>query len=87
MPLFVTSLFPGTGLAGLLVAGIMNWRPSTMDSGINSLTAVVVYDWLGGRRLSVSAAADCAWPLVCASSDPLSRRAAVGEQRDRHPPS
>ena len=55
MPLFVMTVLPGTGLVGLLVAAIMAAAMSTMDSGINSLTAVVVYDWLGGKNLSVSA--------------------------------
>ncbi len=53
MPLFVTTELGQVGLVGLLVAGLFAAAMSTIDSGINSLTAVVVYDWLSGRDLRV----------------------------------
>ena len=53
MPLFVVNVLPQIGLTGLLVAGLFAAAMSTIDSGINSLTAVVVCDWLSGRNPSV----------------------------------
>jgi SSS family transporter len=54
MPLFVATVLPQIGLTGLLVAGLFAAAMSTIDSGINSLTAVVVCDWLSGRNLGVA---------------------------------
>ena len=54
MPLFVTTALGQVGLVGLLVAGLFAAAMSTMDSGINSLTAVVAYDWLSGREFPVA---------------------------------
>lgn len=53
MPHFVLSVLRCSGLSGLLLAGLFAAVMSTIDSGINSLTAVVVYDWLPGRNVSV----------------------------------
>ncbi len=53
LPHFVATELPKIGLSGLLLAGLFAAAMSTVDSGINSLTAVVVYDWLSGRRLPV----------------------------------
>jgi len=53
MPHFVLNELPYVGLSGLLLAGLFAAVMSTIDSGINSLTAVLVYDWLGGRHISV----------------------------------
>jgi len=53
LPIFVVTVLPQVGLTGLLVAGLFAAAMSTIDSGINSLTAVVVYDWLSGRRIGV----------------------------------
>ena len=53
MPLFVVNVLHGIGLVGLLVAGLFAAAMSTIDSGINSLTAVVVCDWLAGRKPGV----------------------------------
>ena len=53
LPLFVVHVLPQVGLPGLLVAGLFAAAMSTIDSGINSLTAVVVCDWLAGRNPSV----------------------------------
>jgi Na+/proline symporter len=50
MPHFVLNEVTCTGLGGLLLAGLFAAVMSTIDSGINSLTAVIVYDWLGGRH-------------------------------------
>jgi len=54
MPYFVLNKLPYAGLSGLLLAGLFAAVMSTIDSGINSLSAVLVYDWLGGRHLSVT---------------------------------
>jgi SSS family solute:Na+ symporter len=51
LPRFVTDVVPYAGIIGVLVAGLFAAAMSTIDSGINSLTAVVVYDWLSGREL------------------------------------
>jgi hypothetical protein len=51
LPLFVTTVLRQAGIIGVLVAGLFAAAMSTIDSGINSLTAVVVYDWLSGRGL------------------------------------
>jgi len=53
LPYFVMSEIPVTGLIGLLLAGLFAAALSTIDSGINSMTAVVVYDWLGGKNTGV----------------------------------
>jgi Na+/proline symporter len=54
LPLFVATALPPVGLIGLLAAGLFAAAMSTIDSGINSLTAVVVYDWLSGRQVGVN---------------------------------
>ena len=54
MPHFVLNELPYAGLSGLLLAGLFAAVMSTIDSGINSLTAVLVYDWLSGRQVPVS---------------------------------
>jgi Na+/proline symporter len=54
MPHFVLNELPYVGLSGLLLAGLFAAVMSTIDSGINSLSAVLVYDWLGGRHISVT---------------------------------
>ena len=53
LPHFVLTQLPYAGLTGLLLAGLFAAVMSTIDSGINSLTAVVVYDWLSGRDMRV----------------------------------
>lgn len=50
LPRFITTVIPGYGLAGLLLAGLFAAAMSSIDSGINSLTASVVCDWLAGRH-------------------------------------
>ena len=54
LPHFVTTELTEFGLTGLLTAALFAAAMSTIDSGVNSLTAVVVCDWLGGNRLSVT---------------------------------
>lgn len=55
MPQFVALRASGVGLVGLLLAGLFAAAMSTVDSGINGVASVVVFDWLGGRELSVNA--------------------------------
>lgn len=55
MPQFVALRAPGIGLVGLLLAGLFAAAMSTVDSGINGVASVVVFDWFGGRELSVNA--------------------------------
>ena len=54
LPHFVTTELARVGLTGLLTAALFAAAMSTIDSGVNSLTAVVVCDWLGGRTPSVT---------------------------------
>jgi Na+/proline symporter len=51
LPHFVATQLPGTGLVGLILAGLFAAAMSTIDSGINGVTSVIVYDWLSGREL------------------------------------
>jgi len=51
LPHFVATQLPGVGLTGLILAGLFAAAMSTMDSGINGVTSVIVYDWLSGRQL------------------------------------
>ena len=53
LPYFLTTELSSIGLTGLLVAGLFGAGMSSIDSGINSMTAVVVYDWLPGRDVGV----------------------------------
>jgi SSS family transporter len=53
LPYFVSSQFPGIGLVGLILAGLFAAAMSTIDSGINGVTSVIVYDWLSGKKLSL----------------------------------
>jgi len=53
LPYFVTTQVAGMGLAGLILAGLFAAAMSTIDSGINGVTSVIVYDWLSGRELSL----------------------------------
>jgi len=51
LPYFVATQLPGIGLTGLILAGLSAAAMSTVDSGINGVTSVIVYDWLSGRQL------------------------------------
>ncbi|MHC4741478.1 MAG: sodium:solute symporter family transporter, partial [Planctomycetota bacterium] len=53
LPYFVATELSGVGLAGLILAGLFAAAMSTIDSGINGVTSVIVYDWLKGRMLSI----------------------------------
>ena len=53
LPYFVATELSGIGLAGLILAGLFAAAMSTIDSGINGVTSVIVYDWLSGRKLSL----------------------------------
>jgi Na+/proline symporter len=50
LPYFVATEFPGVGLVGLILAGLFAAAMSTVDSGINGVTSVIVYDWMSGRE-------------------------------------
>ncbi len=51
LPYFVATQLPGVGLVGLILAGLFAAAMSTIDSGINGVTSVIVYDWLSGKEL------------------------------------
>jgi Na+/proline symporter len=55
LPHFVSTQAAGFGLVGLLLAGLFAAAMSTVDSGINGVASVLVYDWLGGKDLSLKA--------------------------------
>ena len=55
LPHFVSTQAAGWGLVGLLLAGLFAAAMSTVDSGINGVASVVVYDWFGGTDLSLKA--------------------------------
>jgi SSS family transporter len=52
LPYFIAHDLRVPGMVGLMLAGLFAAAMSTLDGGINSITAVVVYDWLGGRKTS-----------------------------------
>lgn len=51
LPYFVAQELPGFGIIGLILAGLFAAAMSTIDSGINGVSSVIVFDWLGGREL------------------------------------
>jgi len=53
LPYFAATQLAGIGLVGLIVAGLFAAAMSSIDSGINGVTSVIVYDWLQGEGLSV----------------------------------
>ncbi len=53
MPYFVAQELPGIGLVGLILAGLFAAAMSTIDSGINGVTSVIIYDWFAGREVPV----------------------------------
>ena len=53
MPYFAATELGGVGLVGLILAGLFAAAMSTIDSGINGVTSVIVYDWMSGREMSV----------------------------------
>lgn len=50
LPYFLATEMPVAGLTGLLMAGLFAAGMSTIDSGINSMTAVIVKDWVPDRE-------------------------------------
>ena len=53
LPHFVMSELPQVGLMGLFLAGLFAAAMSSVDSGINWLTALVVTDWLSNRKMKL----------------------------------
>lgn len=53
LPYFVATQLPGVGLVGLILAGLFAAAMSTMDSGINGVSSVLVFDWMRGRQPSL----------------------------------
>ncbi len=53
VPHFVLNELAIQGLTGILLAGLFAAAMSSVDSGINNITALVVYDWFRGREQSV----------------------------------
>lgn len=54
LPYFLANEMPLAGLTGLLMAGLFAAGMSTIDSGINSMTAVIVKDWFPDREKELS---------------------------------
>ena len=54
LPRFVMTEIGRSGLIGLLLAGLLAAAMSSMDSGINSMTASAVCDWSSNRELKLS---------------------------------
>ncbi|HYW77984.1 MAG TPA: sodium/solute symporter [Thermoguttaceae bacterium] len=54
LPHFVSTQAPGIGLVGLMLAGLFAAAMSTIDSGINGVASVIVFDWLGGKELPLN---------------------------------
>lgn len=52
LPHFIARDLRVPGMVGLMIAGLFAAAMSTLDGGINSITAVIVYDWMGGRKTS-----------------------------------
>jgi SSS family solute:Na+ symporter len=53
LPHFVVNYATGFGMTGLLLAGLFAAAMSSLDSGINSVTASFVTDWRNGREVGV----------------------------------
>ena len=53
LPHFVMNYSGGFGMTGLLLAGLFAAAMSSMDSGINSMTATLVIDWFRGREVGM----------------------------------
>jgi sodium-coupled monocarboxylate transporter 8/12 len=59
VPYFILNEIPFPGLMGILLAGLFAAAMSSVDSGINSLTALVICDWLPGRTLKLGLSQLC----------------------------
>ena len=53
LPRFVMKEIPVSGLMGLLLAGLFAAAMSSVDSGINSMTASIACDWMPGREMKL----------------------------------
>ena len=53
LPHFVIHHATGFGMTGMILAGLFAAAMSSMDTGINSMTATVVQDWQNGRELGI----------------------------------
>lgn len=51
LPHYVIHFAGGYGMTGLILAGLFAAAMSSLDSGINSMTASLVTDWLNGREV------------------------------------
>ena len=54
LPHFVIHFAGGNGMTGLILAGLFAAAMSSLDSGINSMTATLVTDWFNGREAGTS---------------------------------
>lgn len=54
LPHFVITFASGYGMTGLILAGLFAAAMSSLDSGINSMAASLVTDWLDGRDVGIS---------------------------------
>ncbi len=54
LPHFVIHYAGGYGMTGIILAGLFAASMSSLDSGINSMTATLVTDWLGGRGMGTA---------------------------------
>ena len=54
LPHFVVHHAGGFGMLGLLLAGLFAAAMSSLDSGINSMTASLVTDWMGGKERGIT---------------------------------
>ena len=51
LPNYVMNHLQGVGITGLLLAGLFAAAMSSLDSGINSMTATLVTDWYNGKNM------------------------------------
>ena len=54
LPHFVINFAGGYGMTGLILAGLFAAAMSSLDSGINSMTASLVTDWFNGREVGTA---------------------------------
>ena len=54
LPHFVVNFAGGYGMVGLILAGLFAAAMSSLDSGINSMTASLVTDWMNGREVGTT---------------------------------
>ncbi len=54
LPFFVATQYHGFDLIGIILAGLFAAAMSTIDSGINGVSSVIVFDWLKGRQMPLS---------------------------------